>query len=229
MGARWSHKSKMRAHHLFEPLSETQLASLLEQCQLISLAKDEYVFHQGDRCKEFGLVISGSIKVCRVTQGGQEKVFEVIQARQSFAEAMMFMGVEHYVVTAQAAEPTELLMVPNVDYLRFLHNNPELSLALLKALSNRDYERKQDIEILSLKNATSRIINYLLTQKRCSCVRCKTPSIKLPITHGLIANKLSMRPETFSRIVHRLEHEGIVCLHGRFICLLDQARFECYE
>ena len=55
------HQRILREHHLFQPLSESQLAKLLEESQLVNLDKDEYVFRQGDPCQHFGFVISGSI------------------------------------------------------------------------------------------------------------------------------------------------------------------------
>lgn len=219
----------LREHHLFQPLTEAQLAKLLEESQLVNLAKDEYVFHQGDPCTQFGFVISGSVKIYRLTPDGQEKVFEVIGDRKTFAEAMMFMDTQQYVATAQAVAPTQLLQLSNNTYKQLIKENQELSSALLAALSIRLHQRLNEIEILSLKNATHRVIRYILSQALRSCSSCQTPSFELPIAKRLIAGQLSIQPETFSRIIHHLSHEGIIRVEGRLICLLDRERLESYE
>ncbi len=219
----------LREHHLFRPLSEQQLARLLEDCQLINLEKDDYVFHQGESCHSFGFVISGSIKVYRLTPDGQEKIFEVIGDRKTFGEAMMFMGTETYVATAQAVIPSQLLLLPNQSYKNMIHENSELATALLANLSKRLHQRINEIEILSLKNATHRVIRYILSQALRSCSSCQTPSFELPIAKRLIAGQLSIQPETFSRIIHHLSHEGIIRIDGRLICILDRDRLENYE
>lgn len=219
----------LREHHLFQPLSEYQLGKLLEESQLINLDKDEYVFRQGDACQYFGFVISGSIKIYRLTPDGQEKVFEVIGDRKTFAEAMMFMDTKNYVATAQAVTPTQLLLLSSSTYMGLIRENQDLASALLAALSIRLHTRINEIEILSLKNATHRVIRYLLSQALRSCSSCDTPSFELPIAKRLIAGQLSIQPETFSRIIHHLSHEGIIRVEGRLICILDRERLENYE
>ncbi len=223
------HQKILREHHLFQPLTDAQMSHLLEESQLLNLDKDEYVFRQGDTCQHFGFVISGSIKIYRLTPDGQEKVFEVIGDRKTFAEAMMFMDTKNYVATAQAVAPSQLLLLSADTYMNLIRESPGLASALLAALSIRLHTRINEIEILSLKNATHRVIRYLLSQALRSCSTCSTPSFELPIAKRLIAGQLSIQPETFSRIIHHLSHEGIIRVDGRLICILDRDRLENYE
>lgn len=223
------HQKILREHHLFQPLTDAQMSQLLEESQLVNLDKDDYVFRQGDACQHFGFVISGSIKIYRLTPDGQEKVFEVIGDRKTFAEAMMFMDTQNYVATAQAVAPSQLLLLSSAAYMGLIRECPGLSSALLAALSVRLHQRINEIEILSLKNATHRVIRYLLSQALRSCSSCATPSFELPIAKRLVAGQLSIQPETFSRIIHHLGNEGIIRVEGRLICILDRDRLENYE
>lgn len=215
----------LREHHLFSALNESQLIQLIEESQLLNLEKGAYVFRQGDSCNSFGFIISGSVKIYRLTPDGQEKVFEVIGDRNTFAEAMMFMDTGTYVATAQAVLPTQLLMLSNATYTRLLRENTETAMALLAALSVRMHQRLNEIEILSLKNATHRVIRYILAQALRSC----TTSFELQMAKRLVAGHLSIQPETFSRIIHHLSDEGIIKVEGRLICILDRDRLENYE
>lgn len=219
----------VREHPLFRALSDLQLSQLLEDSQLLNLKKGVDVFRQGEPCNHFGFIISGSVKIYRLTPDGQEKVFEVIGDRKTCAETMMFMDTGQYTATAQTLQPTQLLWFPNTTYTNLLRDNPDTALAFLTVLSKHMHQRMNEIEILSLKNATHRVIRYILSQALGSCSRCNTPSFELPITKRLVANHLSIQPETFSRIIHHLSDEGIIQIDGRLICILDTERLENYE
>lgn len=53
--------------------------------------------------------------------------------------------------------------------------------------------------------------------------------MEIPVAKQLVAGHLSIQPETFSRIMHRLGDEGIIHLDGREISILDRERLECFE
>lgn len=219
----------LREHHLFSALDDSQLAELLESSQLLNLERGAYVFRQGEPCNSFGFIISGSIKVYRLSSDGQEKVFHVIGERSTFAEAMMFMEHGEYVATAQTILATQLLMLSTATYTRLLRENSDTAMALIGALSMRIGQRLNDIEILSMKNATLRVIRYILSQALRACNRCDTDSFELPMAKRLVAGHLSIQPETFSRIIHHLSDEGIIRVEGRLICILDRDKLESYE
>src|SRR5690606_33294076 len=128
------HHQILRSHHLFEPLSEAQLDTLLQTARLVNVDKGAKLFHQGEPAHAFYFVISGTVKIFRLTPDGQEKVFEVIGSRQTFAEAMMLMDTPDYVASAQAIAPSQLYRFSNSTYMELLQNNSKLTFALLAKL-----------------------------------------------------------------------------------------------
>nr|BFE96601.1 hypothetical protein GCM10020185_71370 [Pseudomonas brassicacearum subsp. brassicacearum] len=129
----------------------------------------------------------------------------MIGERQTFAEAMMLMDTPNYVASAEAVGPTQVYRLSNATYMRLLQSNSRLTFALLGKLCVRLHQRVNEIETLSLKNATHRVVRYLLTQ----LVRLQTvdSQFELPMAKQLIAGHLSIQPETFSRIIRRLIDE----------------------
>ncbi|UHH27729.1 Crp/Fnr family transcriptional regulator [Pseudomonas veronii] len=222
------HHQILRSHHLFEPLDEAQLNELMSSSQLLSVDKGEPLFRQGEPADAFYFVIAGAVKIYRLTPDGQEKVFEVIGERQTFAEAMMLMDTPNYVACAEAVCPTQLYRLSNATYMRLLQSNSLLTFALLGKLCVRLHQRVNEIETLSLKNATHRVVRYLLTQlvRLQSTTDC---SFELPMAKQLIAGHLSIQPETFSRIIRRLIDEKIITQDGRQIAILDRPRLEQFE
>ncbi|WP_407295312.1 Crp/Fnr family transcriptional regulator [Stutzerimonas zhaodongensis] len=221
------HNQILRSHHLFEPLNDEQMDELMSASQLLNLDKGDTLFHQGEAAHAFYFVISGAIKIYRLTPDGQEKVFEVIGNRQTFAEAMMLMDTPNYVASAQAVCPTQVYRFSNAAYMRLLEANQKLSFALLGKLSVRLHQRINEIETLSLKNATHRVVRYLMTQL--SRLKDENNSFELPMAKQLIAGHLSIQPETFSRIIRRLIDEEIITQEGRQITILDRQRLESFE
>jgi CRP-like cAMP-binding protein len=221
------HHQILRSHHLFEPLNEEQLDELMSTSHLLSIDKGEPLFRQGEPADSFYFVIAGAVKIYRLTPDGQEKVFEVISDRQTFAEAMMLMDTPNYVASAEAICPTQLYRLSNNTYMRLLQSNSRLTFALLGKLCVRLHQRVNEIETLSLKNATHRVVRYLLTQ----LVRQQTVDnqFELPMAKQLIAGHLSIQPETFSRIIRRLIDEKIITQDGRQIAILDRLRLEQFE
>ena len=227
MGPHRVHHQILRSHHLFEPLSDDQLKELLAASQLLNLEKGDTLFNQGDKATAFYFVISGCVKIFRLTPDGQEKIFEIIGDRQTFAEAMMLMDTPNYVASAQAVGPTQLYRFSKAAYMRLLQVNQQLTFALLGKLCVRLHQRLNEIETLSLKNATHRVIRYFLSQM--AQLPEDEDRIELPVAKQLVAGHLGIQPETFSRIIRRLSDEGIIDLDGRQIRILDRQRLEQFE
>lgn len=185
----------------------------------IRLRAGEIVFHQGDAANRFFLVIKGLIKLARTRPNGQEKVIHLIGPGETFAVAVMFMETQEYPVTAQATSVTELLCVPNDSYREALAASPESCFRLLADLSARLQLRLHDIDQLTLQQATPRVINYLLEQTPQADDRRSVVTLKMP--KHVLASRLSVTPETLSRILHELSSTGLIRVEGRTIELLD--------
>ncbi|WP_415755911.1 Crp/Fnr family transcriptional regulator [Pseudomonas leptonychotis] len=221
------HQQILRSHHLFEPLNEEQMEELMSSSHLLNIDKGSPIFRQGDPATSFYFVISGSVKVFRLAADGQEKVFDVLSARQTVAEAMLLTDSANYSACADALEPTQLYRLTSSVYLRLLQNNNRLAFALLSRLSGRMQQRLNEIETLSLKNSTHRVVRYLLNQLgQCSE---SVSSFSLPMAKQLIAGHLSIQPETFSRVIRRLTDEQVISQNGRQITILNRFRLEQFE
>jgi CRP-like cAMP-binding protein len=88
-------------------------------------------------------------------------------------------------------------------------------------------QRLNEIETLSLKNSTHRVVRYLLNQLN----QCNEniSSFNLPMAKQLIAGHLSIQPETFSRVIRRLTDEQVISQNGRQINILNRFRLEQFE
>ena len=125
----------------------------------------------------------------------------------------MFMGMKgRYPVNAQALSDTQLFAIEQKHFLDMLRASPELCFKLMGALSLRLHGLVNQIESLTLQNATYRLVMYLLDQVP-QDVRA-SPHITLTTPKGAIASRLAIQPETFSRLLARLRDNGLIEVRG---------------
>ena len=150
--------------YLFEALSDEQLDEVLKSAHYVSLASNETLFERGEPADRFYLVCSGQIKLFQVSIDGSEKIFEIIQPGQTFAEAIMFMEQHCYPVSGGAIMPSELYSFDMRTFRNILKESNETCFRLMSTMSQRLHGRIREINSLALQNATYRLVTYLLEQ-----------------------------------------------------------------
>ena len=205
--------------HLFAGMEPEALQRVSAGARRMSLAEGERLFHFGDPAHHFYLVRSGRVALSRSSPAGDEKVIEIVQAGQTFAEAIMFMGSPVYPVTATALGPVDLLAFENGTFMQLLRESNALCLRLLGNLSIRLHQLLLEIDSLSLQGARSRVVNFLLSLLP---EGARSPAIvTLPAQKQVIASRLSVTPETFSRLLHELHDAGLAPVDGGTVTVLD--------
>ena len=217
------HFEQIRQNYLFEPLTDAELKRIADRGNLVDLSAGESVFSQGEACHQFYLVQHGIIKLYRVSVDGTEKVMDVIGPKQLFAEAAMFSG--EYPVHAAAIEASAVFAFDCRDFVEQLRNNVELCFRLMSGMSRRLHGMINEIDQLTLHSGTQRLAQYLLEQVPEGVVQ--SPCIRLLVPKLVIASRLGIQPETFSRIMARLRSEGMIETHNDSILLKDLAALRC--
>lgn len=204
--------------HLFEPLSDEQRSRMRDSMREVHLRPGEVLFTQGDPARYFYLICVGAVKLFLLSREGEEKVIDVVPAGQMFAEAVMFMEHRRYPVSAGALAESRLLAFDNEVFLSLLGESPDLTLRLLGTMSRRLHQMVREIDELTLHNANYRFITYLLQQERTGPNR-----VDLNVPKQVIASRLSIKPETLSRILSRLRDRGLIRVDGETITFTDEA------
>jgi CRP-like cAMP-binding protein len=203
--------------HLFSALSDAQLERVRRHSHITDLVEGESLFFQGDKATSFYLMLSGRVKLFRVSPDGKEKVVEIMEAGASFAEALMFMDRPNYPVTATALAPSRVVVINCREYKAMLHESIESCFLLMGNMSYRLRSLIREIDALSLDTGTVRTIAYLLHQAPEGVT-----SFELRVAKSVIASRLSVKPETFSRILKSLHERGIVSIEGRNVMIHDR-------
>lgn len=212
---------------LFANLSPEQLGRVARMASLRRVARKETVFREGDRADGFFVVLSGRVKVFKISEDGKEQVLHIVGPGQSFAEAMIFEGGD-FPAHAEALSDSELVFVPRRPFVEFLEQNPKVSLRMLASLS-RWLKRMTDlVESIALRDVESRLVRYLHEELMARGIAPQDGAVyELPVSKNVIASRLGTVPETFSRILRKLQEEGKIRVRGKRIWILSaSALFE---
>jgi len=212
---------EMRTGLLLSGLSEEQLKRVARHASRMKLDEGQMLFSQGDPAERFYLVLRGQIRLFRLSPEGAEKVIEIVAPGQTFAEALMFLSAPRYPVCAAALSPTELIGIDARDFSRMLRKSIDTCFVLLGVLSQRLRGLVGEIDNLTLHTAASRVARYLLMK-----LPAERRALNLDVRKGVIASRLSIKPETFSRVEKGLSAQGIIEVHGSHVTILDLQALE---
>ncbi len=205
--------------YLFEMLDDRQRTKILQSSTWINLASRETLFEAKQPAQRFYLLISGQIKLYCISAGGDEKVMEIIHPSQTFAEAIMFMHKRAYPLSAEAIKKSEVISFSMQTFKEVLEQSTETCFRLMAVMSQRLHARIDEINNLTLHNATYRLVVFLLDQLPPGVLELSR--IHLTTPKSVVASRLSIQPETFSRILMRLSRTGLIEVNGNDIMLLN--------
>ena len=212
---------------LFRDLSAEEVDRIAASTSQVRMPTGSIVFRKGDPCAGFHVIVYGQVKLAFGASDGSEKVVEILGPGQSFGEAVMFLN-KPYVVFAETLADSLLLHVGKAVIFQELEHNQDLARRMLGGLAQRLHRIVGDLEAYSLKSGTQRVIGYLLRDVVAGHTG-RTVEVTLPATKSVIASRLSITREHFSRILHELSDVGLIKVSGRNIRFLDVARLRDYR
>lgn len=208
---------------IFRDVSREDLERIAAGTAEIRAGRGRILFHRGDPCTGFHLVVYGQVKLAVGTAAGAEKVVDIIGPGMTFGEALMFTD-RPYVVSATALNDSLVLHIGKETLYHELERDPRLARRMLAGLSWRLHMLVKDVEALTLHSAAQRVIGYLMRLDESGAAARLT----LPAQKTLVASRLNLTPEYFSRILHELAEEGLIRIEGRDIEILDAGRLRSF-
>ena len=211
--------NSMRRCVLLQPLDECDFQDIVHTSHAKQLAENHILFEQNTELTAIYLLISGGIKLQRLAPNGDEKVIEIIRPGQTFAEAVLFLGGSRYPVSALTVSPSIVVAINAETYSKLLKTSNDLCRNLLGNLSQRLHWMVNEVDRLTLHNATFRLVDYLLSH--ISEDQFDRTGVTLVAPKHVIASRLSIKPETLSRTLKDLSKQGLINLDGTQIELIN--------
>lgn len=213
----------LRRLPLFSDLGDDELRAVGAATTEIHVDRGRNIVERGDPCLGFHSIVYGQVKLGFVSPQGQEKVIEIVGAGKSFGEAVMFMEMPYF-VTATALEDCLLLHVARDAIFAELERSPAFARRMLAGMSRRLHGLVADVEAYTLHTGGRRVVGYLLQDAPASGA-----TVRLSVSKRLVASRLNITPENFSRVLHDLSTRRLVRVDGREIEILDADGLRAYE
>jgi len=202
---------------LFNSFAEKELNLLESSTSLERVQKGEQIFSEGLDASAFFIIVSGKIKIYKVSPDGKEHTLHIHGPGDFVAEAAIFDSMV-YPASCIALENSTLVRISREGFLVLIKKHPELSLKMMSGYSKRLRQFVAKIEELSLKDIKSRLAGYLLENSK---IENGTTVCRLKYSKKELSSLLGTIPETLSRSFAFLKQRGFIVEKNNLIIIPD--------
>lgn len=125
---------ELKKQVLFEDIKDKELENLTKAIVEISLKKGDFLFKEGDDTKGIYMIRTGKIEITKVTPDGWKQTLAVLKTGDFFGELSILEKRKHE-ANATAAESSEILKLPKVEFEKMEKDNVALASQILKKLA----------------------------------------------------------------------------------------------
>ncbi len=189
---------------------------LQEYCVVKEYASGDIILNENANIRAIPMVAKGSIRVLRTDEDGREILLYYIKAGESCI--MSFLGGIHHEtskVRAEVEEDAEIYFLPIDKVTQFIREYPQWLDYIFRQYHRRFEELLDVVNAIAFKKVDERLL--LLLRKKAELTGSKT----LLVSHEQMANELATARAVVSRLLKKLEEDGVVRLGRNKIELLD--------
>ncbi len=211
---------------IFAKLSDDELDMIKDISVVRKFAKDRIVFLEGEKFTGFYVVLSGSVKVYKLSGSGGETVLHILKPYRSFAEAPILTGETVYPACAEAIEDSLLYYIPAVEFRKLLQKSSSVAIKISEVLALRLTELNRRFGQLSA-GVEGRLARYIVGEITLNGTIDKPePFFVLSSSKKDLASQLGMAVETLSRALRKLKNQKIIRECSKRIFVADLKRLK---
>jgi CRP-like cAMP-binding protein len=212
---------------LFSGLSEHVLTRLARASSALDVARGAVLYTRGQACEGMHAVLSGRVKLALPGPDDTEKVIALVGRGETFAEPAVLLDEPH-MVCAEALVSTSLVFVEKPALLSCMSRDAAFAIRMAVALSRRLRRLLREIENTTLHSGTERVVDFLVSELT-DAPEHGAALIELPAKKRIIASRLDLTHEHFSRILHDLAAARLLVVQGPRVSIPDIARLRAYH
>jgi CRP/FNR family transcriptional regulator, cyclic AMP receptor protein len=210
---------------LFAELSDRQVRYLADRAVLRRFKDGEEIFAEGTPCEGLYVILSGSARLFKTAASGREQVLTIEMAGSTLAELPVF-DEGPYPASASALGDSTLLFIARSDFRALCLEEPEVALAVLKAVGRRLRRLVGLVEQLSFTTVRHRLADLLLEKAREGETTGRGVEFTLVENNQELAARIGTVRELVSRNLSRLQLEGIIAMEGKGVIVRDLERLK---
>jgi CRP-like cAMP-binding protein len=181
--------------------------------------KGTILFKEGDaESKEMYVVHSGKVKIAKRV-GDQETVLAIMGQGEFFGE-MAILNNKPRSASAEVTEDAKLLVIDPKTFETMIKNNAEVAFRMIKKLSDRLGETDKKLELLMIKDNTSRVIHTLerLVETKGSQ---KEGGISIAVSTDELGSRSGVRIDHVQEILDKLKRADVIHVSNEDIFVSD--------
>jgi len=169
----------------------------------LKLAKGSPVFSEGDSCYNFIIVLSGSVKVYKLSEKGSEiTLYRVNSDNLCVLTSTCILSASTYPASAVTEDEVTSIVLNKKSFDDLILESEEFRHHVFASLSSRFTTFVQKIDEVMFHTTGERLLEFLKSFKDQDGI--------VSMTHQNMANELGTERETISRLLKSFESKGIV-------------------
>lgn len=196
---------------VFGNLSQRSVAKLATVQRERTYNAHSILFVQGDEGRDAYRLLSGSVRLFRSTTDGREVTVHMVKPGELFAEIVLFER-ETYPVSAVATERSVVAAIPRRSLYRLLDDG-EFRDDFLRDLVGKMRLLSEQLYVLATMDVRRRLIRFFQVRYG------QQATVHVDLSKKDVAAAISVRPETLSRVLARLEQERLFVWQGRTVTI----------
>ncbi len=220
---KWAQRDLLSHNPLFSGLAPTQLDELAGASRLRQLGAHECLFRAGQPIRDMHLLVSGTLKRSTVLAGQRKKIIELVQTQQILSLGELF-GASRYACSAETITPCIVVALDLLKLRAVIRQDLDLSWRIIGALAQRQCAVEFDVTGYHYGlTGTQRVLDYLIELAGGYPGLAGESTVTLNTSKKIIASRIGMTPESFSRSLRQLTDIGVIVVEGRNVHIQNAA------
>lgn len=204
---------------LLAGLKESELARLQARVVERKYPKGAVVLLEGQESDGMYIIGSGLVKIYKLHEDGREATLALLGAGEILGEMSLF-GSKVRSASAEAVEPSTLLVISRNDFKSLMVEIPEIAVHIIEVLSTRLRNSDRQVHELAFLNSRGRIVSNLARLAE-THGRADTDGILVRLTHAELAKIAGASRETVTKVLNELSDVNVIRLGNRKLWVLD--------
>jgi CRP/FNR family transcriptional regulator, anaerobic regulatory protein len=191
-------------------LGDEALEAVLDRVQLLRVPAGTPMFGEGSPCRQFPLVLEGSIRVAKSSEGRELQLYRVVAGESCVLTGGCLVGGRDYPATGVVEQDARLVVLPKPVFDELLATHAPFRQYVFSLFAERLTELMALVEAVAFHKLDRRLAGALLGHGRL-----------VAITHQQLADEVGSVREIVTRVLRSFADQGLVRLGRGSVEVLD--------
>lgn len=210
----------LRGVPLFQDLDFDVQERMAHFCTLHAHSKNQEIGGSSGMVNSFHFLVTGYAKLQMENPRGRSKIVDIVGPGSNLDEYIPMQTPGHN-LRVIAVGASRVLRVPRNVVLEALQVYPALALRFIDSMSRRMGQLLQELNSHVSESAMQRFVRYVVQKlvPQTALEKDEPVTITLPVGKAVVASRLSLSPEYFSRMLRQLERDQLITVENRNIAI----------